>query len=197
MQITLSKKDGVPAIELSGDAQSVYITTAASKTNKWSIESEVIVVATDAKQPTEKTKGGGLILADQGEFEKDGIFINIYEKKPSGTGRGFNLDLVEVEYEGVRILYYALAEEFSKELLTDLGVIDILILDVRGDYKQQLKAVNSIDPQILLPISAEPETMSKFKQDLGAQLEVQKRFKAKAADFVNDEYVMHSVLLEE
>jgi len=82
-------------------------------------------------------------------------------------------------------------------LLTDLGVIDVLILDVRGDYKQQLKAVNSIDPQILLPISAEPETMSKFKQDLGAQLEVQKRFKAKAADFVNDEYVMHSVLLEE
>lgn len=154
-------------------------------------ESEEIEVLTQIAEPSvRKTAQGGMVIASPGEFEKDGMFI--FTADTTGNER---IDMVEVEAEGIRVLYYAASEEINRDVLNQIGVIDILVLQIGPEYAKQIKTVSIIDPQVLIPVFTEGVDVEKFKADVGVKFEETNKYKCKSTDFALEEYVLHGVLL--
>lgn len=154
-------------------------------------DSDEIEILTQTDTPlVKKTAKEGMVIASPGEFEKDGMFIFT-----SGSSGNELIDLVEVEAEGIRVLYYASNEEINRDLLNQIGVIDILVLQVDANYSKQIKTVSVIDPQVLVPMFADGVDKEKFKTEVGVKFEEVNKYKVKAGDFANEEYILHGVIL--
>lgn len=193
MQISYTLKNKVKTLEISGEDQNLYLVLDLAAADKIGVTDSIIVLQ-QADEKTVKDKNGNLIVTDLGEYEKGGNFVSVYDLKHL-AGTRVELKIIEVEFEGVRMLYYSQEEELAKELLTELGVVDIMFVKVAKDFKQQLKAINAIDPQILIPLFDDAELEKNFVSEIGMNFDPQKKLKAKAAEFTNEEYVMQGVKL--
>lgn len=154
-----------------------------------------INVLTNAKSGTSDiTKEGGMSVVSPGEFEKAGIYVLAQKNSPKDPGM---MNFIEIEVENVRVLYYSAASEINRDLVNQIGVIDVLILGVFKDFENQVKAVSVIDPQILVPVFGPNVDIEKFKSEVGAKFDEEKKFKCSASDFSNEEYVLHGVILQD
>jgi hypothetical protein len=133
-----------------------------------------------------------MVVSSPGEFEKSGIFV--FAQK-NATHDKANINFVEVDAENVRVLYYASNSELDRDLLNQIGVIHVLVVEVKKDFANLIKAISTIDPQILIPLFNEGVDVEKFKSELGIKFDQEKKFKCSASDFLNEEYVLHGVLL--
>jgi hypothetical protein len=145
------------------------------------------------KKVNKRSDKGGMVISSPGEFEKDGVFVWAQRNKTEGS----EIDFVEIEAERVRVLYTSTATEIKKDLLSDLGLIDVMILKVEEKFDQQVKSVSAIDPQILIPIFTEGVDKDKFKKEVGSKFEEEKKLKCKASDFTNEDYVTQGIILEQ
>lgn len=153
--------------------------------------SPAIEILTQVAEPTlQKTEKSGMIIGSPGEFEKDGMFVFALDSTANGL-----IDLVEIESEGIRVLYYTATEEINRDVLNQIGVIDVLVLQVEANYTKQLKTISIIDPQVLIPVFTNGVDVEKFKPEIGVKFEEMAKYKCKASDFDNEEYMLHGVLL--
>lgn len=201
MQISLAKAKDNVIININAATTEVFLHPNLSEADlaKYEkVDSIAIAVGESAVRASRKLAGGGLLVSLPGEYEKSEVFISaqVNHGEDEASASSANLDVVEVEAEGVRVMYYASAKAVNKKLIADMGVIDVLVLEVASDFSQQLKAVSSIDPQIVVPVSADKELLGKFKTELGANFTEEKKLKVKSTDFANEEYVMQGVQLE-
>jgi|GEM_PF-5058612 len=134
----------------------------------------------------------GLLVCDNGEFEKEGVFITTQSNNAKSEGV---LDVIEVEAEGIRVLYYAAGNELEKGTFEQLGDAHILILDVQPDFGNQQKSLQYIDPQVLMPVSADEGALVRFYNTIGITFEDTGKFKAKSQEFQAEEYTVRGVKL--
>jgi L-ascorbate metabolism protein UlaG (beta-lactamase superfamily) len=68
--------------------------------------------------------------------------------------------LFRISVEGVNIVHTGKNTEISKETLSKLGSIDVLILPVEEGYllpEQAMQLIKEVDPQIVLPVGTKKE----------------------------------------
>ncbi len=179
------------AISIESNEQSkVLVVQAESDLSKSTIDGvQGAVVLRDGQGQTKKL-ANGLLISQQGEYEVSEMFISAQSAVDSGE-----LDIVEVEADGVRVLLVSTAQNLPKEILSDLGVIDVLVLQlVSGSLSEQLKIVNTVDPQLVIPVGAQAE-VDKFKSELGVTFQQEKKLKLKSADFENEDFVLRGIEL--
>ncbi len=179
------------AISIENNEQSkVLVVQAESDLSKSTIDDvKGAVVLRDGKAQTRKL-ASGLLISQQGEYEVSEMFISAQSAADSGE-----LDIVEVEADGVRVLLVSIAQNLPKEILSDLGVIDVLILQlVSGSLSEQLKIVNTVDPQLVIPVGEQAD-VDKFKTELGVTFQVEKKLKLRSIDFENEDFVLRGIEL--
>jgi hypothetical protein len=179
------------AISIENNEQSkVLVVQAESDLSKSTIDGvQGAVVLRDGQGQTKKLPNG-LLISQQGEYEVSEMFISAQSAVDSGE-----LDIVEVEADGVRVLLVSTAQNLPKEILSDLGVIDVLVLQlVNGSLSEQLKIVNTVDPQLVIPVGAQAD-VDKFKTELGVTFQPEKKLKLKSADFENEDFVLRGIEL--
>lgn len=179
------------AISIENNEQSkVLVVQSESDLSKSTIDSvQGAVVLRDGLGQTKKL-ANGLLISQQGEYEVSEMFISAQSAADSGE-----LDIVEVEADGVRVLLVSTSQNLPKEILSDLGVIDVLVLQlVSGALSEQLKIVNTVDPQLIIPVGAQAD-VDKFKTELGVTFQTEKKLKLKSADFENEDFVLRGIEL--
>jgi hypothetical protein len=182
-QIKESRLSGVEVIPSKGK---IFIVNGKYDFSK--IENtEDIVVLSHPKEEIEshKTQKDGLIIARSGEYEIFDIYVSVKSVK----------ELVEFEADGVRLMYSAYDKEIDKKLVKELGIIDVLIMNVQKDFSKQIKTVQTIDPQVLLIFTTEDADLEKFKKESGANFDETKTYKCRVSDFSSDEYNLTGVEL--
>lgn len=136
-----------------------------------------------------------LEIASIGEFEKMGIFVTCQTNDKMMEDP--LIDVVEVEIDGMRVLYYFAEEEFDKSLFDTIGDIDVMVLNICENQQHQIKAVGVVDPKILIPVSNNPELQQKFIKELGIQAaEPMDKYKCRKQDFEVEEYATQIVQLK-
>jgi hypothetical protein len=188
MQISLYGQSG---LELSDSNRQVYLVKSlAAKDQKSLATGGSVIINLSGKGESKKLAEGGILVAGTGEYELGGVFISAQSNQEGAEA----LDLVEVELDGVRVLVYGDAKDVNKQLLEQLGVIDVLVIEVAENFEQQLKAVSTVDPQVVIPVG-NSELVTKFLTELGVVSTTEKKFKAKAADFATEEYILKALQL--
>lgn len=199
MQLSINKvkQSGENIVEIQGGSSVVriYPESSISTHTPTSAANTIEVFTTLTRESrTMKTAHGNLLINSIGEFEQNEIFLSTHINGERATDDA-ELNLVEVEVEGVKVLYYNSPASLNREVLNELGAIHVLVLEVQENYEQQLKAISAIDPQILIPVASPKADLAKFKQELGIAFESQPKFKAKASDFQVEEYLLQGVEL--
>ncbi len=139
----------------------------------------IIAEALNCKIEVEKeTK---LEISEPGEYEVGGVSI---------IGFKFGEDTFFVfEIDGLRIAYLgSLTKEIGDEKISQLGSIDILIINVSKSTKESLKAVSGIDPYFVLPFNPEG-TVDTFLAESGITVEKMDKFSIKREDILGDQSV--------
>lgn len=207
MQIGLEKwKSERIVARISNDKQAVMLVPDLTPEDAAGEASGICINVTGssklATEPQESAKleNDKFYIARPGEYELAEVFISAQLNYPEGGDfqptLSDQLDLIEVEIDGVRVLYCGSDTPLNKKLLAQLGVIDVLLIRVGSDITQQVKTVSSVDPQVVIPMGLDKETVEKFKHELGTVFTPEKKFKAKAVDFAAEEYVLRGIELE-
>lgn len=190
MQITFEQTKQFQYFHFSGAERDAVLVVSPTN-SKDTVVQEGITVVAEAKGDidTEIVRTGLLRVTIPGEFESAGIFVTSHSTHPeSGI-----LDLVEIEYEGVRCVYYSGEKNLEKDLLVDLGAVDVLLLRTSTGVQEQIKAINALDPQILVPFG---EQVAQLESEMEMQFQSEKKLKAKHTDFQQEEYVLQVVKLD-
>ena len=214
MDLSFSKNYGVNSIILNGESKKVVLAPVPKDFGEVYKTADFVVVtklsqenaALENKQLfSMKTDQSGFVVATPGEYEKDDIFVSARHNHKDGDvssdsqpmssatfspSSAFGLDVVEVEVEGVNILYYASSEIINKTILSELADIHILIIDLADDITNQLKVINKVDPQVVIPFSDNKSLVEEFKKESGVNYTESKKYKFKLSNFVNEEYVL-------
>lgn len=196
MTISIEKKSKLGRfVKLAGKDNHLHIFMQELPTVLFKDSDELVVIPNGDESSNFVTDNGGIVVAGAGEFEKNGVFV--LTMKNRNSDKEF-LNVVEVELDGVRVLYYSATSEVNKDSLGEIGLVDVLLIKVNKDFNNQLKAVSVIDPQVVIPIfdPSSEEIREKFKSDLGVQFDQEKKFKCRAIDFSNDEYALQGVEIE-
>lgn len=195
MLISLERKSKYGQfIKINSKEQNTNIYVADLVPSQFAETGDIEVLINAREQRNLHGSGGGMVIASPGEFEKDGVFVWAQINNLEGEEKA--IDLVELEAEGVRVLYSSSTTEVRRDLLNDMGVIDVMVLFVQPEFQKQVKSVSAVDPQILIPVFAEGVDQERFKKEVGAKFESESKYKCKAIDFMNEEYVLQGVVLE-
>jgi hypothetical protein len=210
MQIKLSsfKSKSKNAIDIKGKNKQVRIITTETEIDDLPDDDNLyVLVQSPEDEHTSLNDKGHLVVCTTGEYEQDEIFIstqvNNVEKKRedeevvSGKTLQKVLDIVEVEVDGVRVMYFRDDMRIDKDTLNQIGIVDIMIVDVGDNVKQQLKEVNSVDPQIVVPFSVDAgDRYDEFKSEIEIKFSEEKKIKAKQSDFSSEDYVLQGIELK-
>lgn len=179
-------------LKLAGKENHLHIFMQDLPTVLFKDSDELVVIPNGDESSNFVTEAGGIVVAGAGEFEKNGVFVMTMKNRPQD--KQF-LNMVEVEIDGIRILYYSATSEINKEALNEIGLVDILVLSVNKDFTNQLRAVSVIDPQVLIPIYNEGVDQEKFRAEIGVKFEQRKKYKCKVNDFSQEDYKLQAVEL--
>jgi hypothetical protein len=118
-------------------------------------------------------------IAEPGEYEIGGISI-------IGTVLGSNKVFV-FEIDGLRVAYLGdFKGVITDEKVSELGSIDVLIINVGVSAKESVKVVGGIDPYFVLPFS-EKEPLETFLSESGLTVEKLDKFSLKREDIMEDQ----------
>lgn len=118
-------------------------------------------------------------ISEPGEYEVGGISI-------IGLTLGLNKIFV-FEIDGLRIAYLGnFSEATSDEKVSQLGSIDVVIINVGESTKESVKVVSGIDPYFVLPFS-QKEPIETFLAESGLTVEKMDKFSLKREDILEDQ----------
>lgn len=150
--------------------------------------------------------GEPFIIDGPGEFDvKDHTVTGI----PVKTDDGRVVTIYLIELEGIKILHMAHIKKLSldKDEIEDLGSIDVLLVPVGGDsvldYDEAAKAVNFIEPRIVVPMHYQTDGLKlklasaeKFLKELGGKEEKLDKLSLKKKDLPAEDAPTKVVILE-
>jgi len=187
MQITLVNNNYDKGIRLIGDEQTVNI--YSEHPGEIADNKDTMIILEKGRSQTGKLDGKGFLIAGAGEYENNGVYILAEEIDSS-------IKVLAIEIDGIRVMYYSNSDEISREQLSHFGISDILVLELAGDYSAQLRTIQLIDPQVILPLSSDLANLEKFKHELGIEFVPVSKYKVKSTEFENSEYVLRGVSLQ-
>jgi L-ascorbate metabolism protein UlaG (beta-lactamase superfamily) len=124
-------------------------------------EANIVLVSHDHPDhsATADIEGNPKIVQYPGEYEIGGVSIvgfQTFHDDESGAKRGKNIVYL-VEIDGVKVLHCGdLGHTLKKGMLDDIGVIDVLLVPVGGEYtigpKEAVEVIKSITPRIVIPM---------------------------------------------
>lgn len=118
-------------------------------------------------------------ISEPGEYEVGGISI---------LGMQFGENKIFVfEIDGLRVAYFGnFTKGITDENVSQIGSIDVFIINVGNSAKESVKVVGSIDPYFVLPFSnAEP--VETFLSESGMTVEKMDKFSLKREDILEDQ----------
>ena len=118
-------------------------------------------------------------ISGPGEYEVGGI---------SALSFKFGESLVYVfEVDGLRILYLgSYLGGLTDERMSQVGYIDILILDTGSKLKEAVNAVGLVDPYYVIPFSKK-EPVETFLKETGLSVEKTDKFSVKKEEIIEDQ----------
>jgi hypothetical protein len=139
--------------------------------------------------------GAAYLVNQPGEYEVKDVFI--YALAIANPALP---DLFSIFADGVTVAFIGSEiKEIPKSVIDQLGVIDIVVLDLNNDAKDlelRLDLLEDLDPEILIPLRSDTETNTKISKYLGLELpEKQPKLKASDGDFSGEERSLKIVLL--
>lgn len=127
----------------------------------------------------EEDKKAKMDITEPGEYEVSGVsIIGISSKEGS---------VFVLEMDGLRIAF--LGKDYdglSDEKVSQLGSIDIVIIEVGENLKEALRVVSAIDPYYILPFSKSGSTDS-FLSESGISVEKTDKFSIKKEEILEDQ----------
>ncbi len=133
-------------------------------------------------------------IVSPGEYETKEAWIMAI---PSDLEKEENLDIFVINADEVRIaIFSSTVTKLTKKLVEKIGIIDVLIYDLNGDYKQKMDLIAEIDPQLVIPMNMKEEDVSQIAKELGVKnVSEEKKIKVKAENFSSDDYQLELVKL--
>jgi len=137
------------------------------------------VIADILKFGVEVDKKVKMEIGEPGEYEIGGISI---------IGFKFGENIIFVfEMDGFRIAYLGnFSGEISDEKVSQLGSIDLLIINVGINTKESVKMTSLIDPYFIFPFS-EGQSIETFLSESGLTVEKMDKFSLKKEDILEDQ----------
>ena len=146
---------------------------------------------------TQGISGTPFIVDGPGEYDvKEHVISGIPVKDK--TGRIITIYLIEVD--GIKLLDLAHIKklELTEDELEDLGDVDILIVPIGGgdvlDYEDAAKAVNLIEPKIVIP--SHYKNPEKFIKQMGGKSEKMEKLSLKKKDLPAEDQPTRVIILE-
>lgn len=105
-------------------------------------------------------KGTPLVIEGPGEYEAKGVFvqgIDSWHDDAQGKERGKNT-IYNIEAEGIRFCHLGDfgQKELTEDQLEKIGVVDVLMIPVGGNYtidaSQAAKIVGQLEPKLVIPM---------------------------------------------
>lgn len=141
----------------------------------------------------DKVKQGYFLIDQPGEYEVSGVSIlgySVDHDNKQGTERGKN-NIYVIEMDNCRVCHLGdLGRDLTDQELSELGVIDVLLLPVGGHFtitiKEARELVNRITPTVVIPMHYYQEGMNKAEfgqlQPLSGFIEVCQGLKQETCD---------------
>lgn len=132
------------------------------------------------------SKSSSFIIDTPGEYDTKGFFVMGLPGISNGT-------VYVIESESIRVCYAPdVSKELTDEQLEAISDVDILLVNVgAGSDANEIsaKAVNQIEPRIVIPIGYDPAKPPKtFLEEMGAsEVEAQNKFNVKKKDLPQEE----------
>lgn len=159
---------------------------------------DVVVLAQKNKKlynSTSGISGEHFDITDPGEYDVKGVTVTGIPLKQEDT----YITIFLIESEDVRILNLTHIKDFNlkEEELESLGDIDVLIIPVGGNTvlsaSSASKAVNSIEPKIVIPshykmgdLILDLDPLEKFIKEMGGKKEEMEKFSFKKKDLIEE-----------
>jgi|GEM_PF-4238287 len=122
-----------------------------------------ITIATEVKT-TEEFKG--VVIDKPGEYEAHGVMVQAQPSKSSNL-----IDLVSIDVEGVNIIFLRSDAKLpTKKMMDQLGVNHVLVIKGAQEASKIRDLVDEFAPQMLIPVSTNPEELLGFSKKLGIAL---------------------------
>jgi len=140
------------------------------------------------------------LVSDPGEYEIKDIFIYGYMSDAEREDNFSNIYLFDVE--GVYLCYIDKnVGNVKQSILNEIGMINILFVSLSNESRIKLQKlvdiVDSIEPQIVIPMDYNKENLEHFSKILGVKsLEEESRLKVKRSDFTDEEMPIRVVVLK-
>lgn len=137
---------------------------------------------------------GSFCITTPGEYETKEAWVMAV---PSDLKNEDKLDIFVFNVEEVRIaIFSSSVSALSKKLVERIGIIDVLIYDLNGDYNKKMDLVAEIDPQIIVPVNMKEEDVSQIAKELGVKnVSEEKKLKVKSEMFSSDDYQLELIKL--
>lgn len=150
------------------------------------LEANILLITHDHRDHNniKTVSGGPFLITGPGEYEIKGVFIQgipAFHDSDSGKNRG-EITIYTIETEDIRICH--LGDLGQKELTEDqvdkIGVVDILMIPVGGNFtissKEAVKIISQIEPKFVIPmhyhlpkIKIKLDGVDKFLKVVGAK----------------------------
>ncbi len=147
---------------------------------------------------TSSISGEPFIVDGPGEYDvKEHTITGIPVKDKDG--RVVTVYLIELE--GIKILHLAHIKKLAlnQDELEDIGDVDILLIPVGGDevldYDEAAKAVNYIEPKIVIPMHF--KSPDKFLKEMGGKEERMEKLNIKKKDLPAEDAPTKVIVLEQ
>lgn len=117
----------------------------------------VIFSQEDFIQQEDLAGNDGFILQNPGEFEIKEVLVDAYYDDSQENKGAKEKNIVAVfNAEGIRVAFLGkLRGNLNKEVIENLGTVDILLLPIEGentiDVKEALTVIKDIDPRMVIP----------------------------------------------
>lgn len=155
---------------------------------------------------TQSLSGEPFIVDGPGEYDvKDHTITGI----PVRDGDGKVVTVYLIELEGIKILHMAHIKKLAltQDELEDIGTVDIMFVPVGGedvlDFDDAAKAVNFIEPRIVIPMHYKSEGLKvkangpeKFLKELGGKEEKMEKLTIKKKDLPTEDAPTKVIVLE-
>lgn len=133
-------------------------------------------------------KANQFVIFTPGEYEVKDIFIYAFDLNATKA-----ISLLSINIDNINLVYMAASlNEVSKDELDQIGIDDVLIVDLDGvkveDIEKKSKLVEAFDPELVIPYSSNPELIKKFANELGLVLpESSGKLKLNSSQFSQEE----------
>lgn len=151
------------------------------------------------------------LINGPGEYEVKGVQIKgiqSFHDKSNGQERGLNT-IYRIKMEEIKLVHMGDfgEEKLSKEQISEIGDVDILMIPVGGvytiDYKEAVQIINQIQPKIVIPmhykipgLKLDIDGPDKFLKEIGIKPEkIEKSYKIQKKNLPTEEMKVVQITL--